>query len=133
MDNVFIKRLWRSMKYECVHVHAFKTGSELRIGLSRWRGCYNVDRARSKRADKAPDATAGGASPASQNSPTGNMIETRDQLKLRRQTVQTAWNTSDGFIRRWVMPVPWRSSKNGLPGKSAWQHSPCVKRDAARG
>jgi hypothetical protein len=31
------------------------------------------------------------------------------------------------------MPVPWRSNKNGLPGKSAWQHSHRVKGDAARG
>ena len=40
---------------------------------------------------------------------------------------------TDGSIRRWAMPVPWRSNKNGLPGKSAWQHSQYVKRDAARG
>ena len=28
MDNVFIERLWRSLKYECVFLHAFETGSE---------------------------------------------------------------------------------------------------------
>jgi putative transposase len=28
MDNVFIERLWRSLKYECVYLHAFETGSE---------------------------------------------------------------------------------------------------------
>ena len=28
MDNVFIERLWRSMKYECVYLHAFETGSQ---------------------------------------------------------------------------------------------------------
>ena len=33
MDNVFIERLWRSLKYECVYLHAFETGSELRAGL----------------------------------------------------------------------------------------------------
>ena len=33
MDNVFIERLWRSLKYECVYLHAFETGSELRTGL----------------------------------------------------------------------------------------------------
>jgi putative transposase len=32
MDNVFIERLWRSLKYECVYLHAFETGSELRTG-----------------------------------------------------------------------------------------------------
>ena len=28
MDNVFIERLWRSLKYECVYMNAFETGSE---------------------------------------------------------------------------------------------------------
>ena len=28
MDNVFVERLWRSLKYECVYLHAFETGSE---------------------------------------------------------------------------------------------------------
>ena len=30
MDNVFIERLWRSLKYECVFLNAFETGSEAR-------------------------------------------------------------------------------------------------------
>src|SRR5690606_7739650 len=34
MDNVFIERLWRSLKYECVYLHAFETGSELRARVS---------------------------------------------------------------------------------------------------
>jgi putative transposase len=38
LDNVFIERLWRSLKYECVYLHAFETGSELRAGLTRWIG-----------------------------------------------------------------------------------------------
>jgi putative transposase len=33
MDNVFIERLWRSMKYECIYLHAFETGSKARAGL----------------------------------------------------------------------------------------------------
>ena len=41
MGNVFIERLWRSLKYECVYLHAFETGSELRTGLTRWIGHYN--------------------------------------------------------------------------------------------
>ncbi len=42
MDNVFIERLWRSLKYECVYLHAFETGSELRAGLGRWITYYNT-------------------------------------------------------------------------------------------
>ena len=41
MDNVFIERLWRSLKYECVYIHAFETGTELRAGLTKWINCYN--------------------------------------------------------------------------------------------
>ena len=44
MDNVFIERLWRSMKYECIYLHAFETGSELRAGLAKWFGHYNAHR-----------------------------------------------------------------------------------------
>ena len=35
MDNVFIERLWRSLKYECVYIHALKAGTELRAGLGK--------------------------------------------------------------------------------------------------
>jgi len=31
-DNVMIERLWRSLKYECIYLHAFETGSEVRQG-----------------------------------------------------------------------------------------------------
>ena len=36
MDNVFIERLWRSLKYECVFLNAFETGSEARTGIGCW-------------------------------------------------------------------------------------------------
>jgi putative transposase len=55
MDNVFIERLWRSMKYECVYLHAFETGSELRAGLARWIGYYNADRPHSGLGGRTPD------------------------------------------------------------------------------
>ena len=54
-DNVFIERLWRSLKYECVYLHAFETGSELRVGLTRWIGYYNADRPHSGPAGQTPD------------------------------------------------------------------------------
>ena len=59
MDNVFIERLWRSMKYECVYLHAFETGSELRVGLTRWIGYYNADRPHSGLAGQTPDEAYG--------------------------------------------------------------------------
>lgn len=44
MDNVFIERLWRSLKYECVYWQAFETGSEARAGIGRWIAYYNGER-----------------------------------------------------------------------------------------
>jgi len=44
MDNVFIERLWRSLKYECVYLHALDTGSEARVGIGQWIDFYNMRR-----------------------------------------------------------------------------------------
>jgi putative transposase len=61
MDNVFIERLWRSLKYECVYLHAFESGSELRAGLARWIGYYNTRRPHSALAERTPDEAYGGS------------------------------------------------------------------------
>ena len=55
MDNVMIERLWRSLKYECIYLHAFETGSELRQGLKRWIDFYNTRRPHSSLDDRTPD------------------------------------------------------------------------------
>jgi putative transposase len=55
MDNVFIERLWRSLKYECIYLHAFETGSALRAGLTDWIGYYNARRPHSALAGRTPD------------------------------------------------------------------------------
>ena len=54
MDNVFIERLWRSVKYECVYLYAFETGSDLRAGLGRWFTYYNHHRPHSALAGGTP-------------------------------------------------------------------------------
>jgi putative transposase len=59
LDNVFIERLWRSLKYECVYLHVFETGSELRAGLSKWIGYYNAGRPHSALAGQTPDEAYG--------------------------------------------------------------------------
>ena len=86
MDNVFIERLWRSLKYECVYLHAFETGSELRAGLSRWIGYYNARRPHSALAGRTPDEAYG----AHGNGEIGGLTTTRTKLsqaaKLSNQT-----------------------------------------------
>jgi len=55
VDNVMIERLWRSLKYECIYLHAFETGSEVRQGLKHWIDFYNRQRPHSSLDDKTPD------------------------------------------------------------------------------
>jgi putative transposase len=55
MDNVFIERLWRSLKYECVYLYAFETGSDLRAGLTKWINYYNARRPHSSLSGQTPD------------------------------------------------------------------------------
>ena len=41
LDNVFVERLWRSVKYECVYLRAFEDGTELFVGLKNYFDFYN--------------------------------------------------------------------------------------------
>ena len=63
MDNVFIERLWRSLKYECVYLHAFETGPALHSGLARWISHYNTHRPHSALAGRTPDEAYRGVLP----------------------------------------------------------------------
>ena len=60
MDNIFIERLWRSLKYECIYLNAFETGSEARNGIGRWMGYYNAERPHSSLGGRTPDAAYAG-------------------------------------------------------------------------
>ena len=44
LDNIFIERLWRSLKYECVYLHAWETGAQAKAGVGRWITFYNHQR-----------------------------------------------------------------------------------------
>ena len=46
VDNVFVERLWRSVKYEDVYLHAYETPASLRAGLTGYFQFYNGPRAR---------------------------------------------------------------------------------------
>lgn len=44
LDNIFIERLWRTVKHECIYLHAPREGRELKALLQRWFAYYNQHR-----------------------------------------------------------------------------------------
>lgn len=50
-----IERLWRSLKYECVYLHAFEKGSEAKAGIRKWLEYYNAERPHSTHGILTPD------------------------------------------------------------------------------
>ena len=55
MDNVFIERLWRSLKYEAVYLHELADGRAARRVIGQWMAFYNEQR---------PHSALGGRTPA---------------------------------------------------------------------
>ena len=54
LDNIFVERLWRSLKYECVYLYAWNGGREARAGIGKWIEFYN---------DRRPHSALGGRTP----------------------------------------------------------------------
>ncbi len=55
MDNRFVERLWRSLKYEDIYLRGYEHGLELRRGVGNWFGDYN---------ERRPHQALGYATPA---------------------------------------------------------------------
>lgn len=56
LDNVFVERLWRSLKYECVYLHAWTGGREAREGIGSWMTFYNQRRPHAAHEGQTPNA-----------------------------------------------------------------------------
>jgi putative transposase len=54
-DNVFVERLWRSVKYEEVYLRAYDTVAEARASISRYLSFYNARRPHSSLDRQTPD------------------------------------------------------------------------------
>jgi len=57
LDKVFVERLWRSLKYEKVHLKAYANGLEARIGIGQWFRFYNDSRPHQALGYKTPAAS----------------------------------------------------------------------------
>lgn len=63
-DNVFVERLWRSVKYEEVYLHAYETASQAREGIARYLNFFNAARPHKAHGGKTPDSAYFASLPA---------------------------------------------------------------------
>ena len=53
-DNIFVERLWRSIKYEEVYLHAYDNVPEVRASLGKYPASYNKKRSHSSLGRQIP-------------------------------------------------------------------------------
>ncbi len=63
MDNIFIERLWRSLKYEAVYLHELTDGFRAERVIRDWMGFYNTERPHSSLAGQTPAEAYGAGRP----------------------------------------------------------------------
>ena len=63
MDNIFIERLWRSLKYEAVYLHELADGLKARRVIGEWIGFYTTERPHSALGGRTPAEAYRGARP----------------------------------------------------------------------
>jgi len=54
-DNIFIERLWWTIKYQYLYLWSFNSGRDLRQGLSQWFDFYNQERSHQALDNLTPD------------------------------------------------------------------------------
>lgn len=56
LDNIYVERFWRTLKYEDVYLRNYQTGSELRTGLTKYFHSYNHQRPHQSLGYRTPKA-----------------------------------------------------------------------------
>ena len=108
MDNIFIERLWRSIKYEEVHLKAYADGLEARAGIGNWMTFYNFRRPHQAMNNQMPMAVwragmdkieaAANAVDMPLRLDNANALPTYPQQKQKQQKAARFWKTRAGEI-----------------------------------
>jgi len=55
LDNIFVERLWRNVKYEDVYLKGYANMAELTVGLAQYFAFYNAERPHQALGYETPD------------------------------------------------------------------------------
>ena len=86
MDNIFIERLWRSLKYEAVYLHELTDGFKAERVIDEWIGFYNTERPHSALAGQTPAEACGIGRPVDMMDK-ARALPTSPQAQQRQQDV----------------------------------------------
>tara|TARA_A100001037_G_scaffold232270_1_gene210674 strand:- start:242 stop:1171 length:930 start_codon:yes stop_codon:yes gene_type:complete len=91
MDNIFIERLWRSLKYEAVHLHELSDGFHAERVIADWIDFYNTERPHSALGGGTPAEAHGAIKPV-------DMIDKAFALTTSPQAQQQQGNLINRFL-----------------------------------
>ena len=89
MDNIFIERLWRSLKYEAVYLHELIDGFKAERVIGEWIDFYNTERPHSAFAGRTPAEVYG----------TGRPVDMMDKARALPTSPQTQQQQQDVINR----------------------------------
>ena len=84
MDNIFIERLWRSLKYEAVYLHELAAGLKTRRVIGEWIGFYTTERPHSALGGRTPAEADRGARPVDMMDTSLRAVPTSSQAAEHR-------------------------------------------------
>ena len=85
LDNIFIERLWRSLKYEAVYLRELADGFEARRVIGEWIDFYNTERPHSALGGETPAEAYRGAPPVDMMDKPLRALPTSPQVQQQRQ------------------------------------------------
>jgi len=91
MDNIFIERLWRSLKYEAVYLHELTDGFKAERVIGEWIDFYNTERPHSSLDGQTPAEAYGAGRPV-------DMMDKPDGLPTSPQAQQQQQDVLDRIL-----------------------------------
>ena len=93
MDNIFIERLWRSLKYEAIYLHELTDGFRAERVIAEWIDFYNTERPHSALAGRTPAEAYGIGQPMDMmDKPKGLPLNARVQAPHAQRPQQNVIN-----------------------------------------
>ncbi len=129
MDNIFIERLWRSLKYEAVYLHEIADGFAARRVIGQWIGFYNTERPHSALGGRTPAEAYRGDTPVDMMDKPLRALTTYPQAQQQQQKDRSkrilAAQTSTGIhlenavsLSDKPTPPPGPGAKPAMTGRS---------------